>query len=88
MPRFNLQPRVWTQITTTDKEGSIYHVSGGNVSYIEAAEAPEVYDPKTAPITMRTVLDDSFTYYRVAADNFIFAYAPIEAASITVTPAG
>lgn len=79
---------VWTQITTTDKDGSIRHHSGaGQVIYTESLNQPIGLTPST-PIMESTSKGESFTYWGVSASAFIWAYAISGDSSITVTPKG
>ena len=48
-----LEQGVWTQVTNTDKDGSIFHKSGsGKVVYVESPTVPTVYD-ESVPIMER-----------------------------------
>lgn len=77
----------WKAITTTDKEGSIFHNSGGNVAYLEADTLPVGFDEDT-PISGRTQLGDERQYYGIASTDLLYAYAVDSDASLTVTPKG
>lgn len=79
---------VWTQITTTDKDGSIRHQSGaGQVVYTEALNQPIGLTPST-PVMESTIKGESFIYWGVTTSAFVWAYAVSDDASITVTPKG
>jgi len=79
---------VWTQLTTTDKDGEVFHKNGSSqIYYVEAAVIPVGFDSDT-PVSMITELHESFTYYRIATADFLWAYNPKEDAAVTVTPAG
>lgn len=79
---------VWTQITTTDKEGSVFQKLGSTkVVYLEAEEAPITFDTLT-PVMAATTKGEQLSYYGVAAAEFIFAYAIFGDAEVTVSPKG
>ncbi len=79
---------VWTQVTTTDKDGSIRHQFGaGQVIYTEAPNQPTGFTPAT-PVMEATIKGGSVTYWGVPASDFVWAYAISGEASITVTPTG
>lgn len=81
-----LVKNVWTQLTTTDKSGSINHQSGKTkVVYVEAAVTPVGLTPAT-PVMDSTIMGSSFVYWGVPAADFIWAYAESENATVTVSP--
>ena len=87
MPIIQLNKEVWTAITTTDKTGGVFHLSGnGTVIYAETPVTPVGHTPAT-PTSRKTQLGDSFTYWGIEATNFLWAYAISDDASLTVTPA-
>lgn len=76
----------WTQVSTTDKEGSIRHKSGGKVIYVEAAAPPATVEPIA---TIKTTLPgDEFQYYGIAAGDNLYALAVNDAAEIVKAPRG
>lgn len=79
---------VWTQLTTTDKDGSVFHKNGKEpVYYVEAAVSPVGFDANT-PISEVSTLQRSFTYFRIDILNFLWAFCAEGDAALTVTPAG
>lgn len=79
---------VWTQVTTTDKSGEVLHFSGGSgVAYTESVSQPVGYDINT-PVSRSTNLRDEFSYYNIAASDFLWAYAISGSVILTVTPGG
>lgn len=83
-----LEEGVWTQVTETDKDGSIFHKSGtGKVIYIESDTPPTVYDANV-PIMEQTSQGDTFPYYGVAASDSVYAYSLNGASVITKSPKG
>ena len=79
---------VWTQITTTDKDGSIRHHSGKTkVVYLEAPTAPTGFSTAT-PVMESTIKDEIFSYWGVSSSDFVWAYAISSDASISVSPKG
>ncbi len=78
---------VWTQVTTDETEGSIYHTHGDTrVVYLEAPTAPTGFDEST-PISGFSQVSVELPFYGVSATEFIFAYAINGDAKITLTPA-
>lgn len=78
---------VWTQITTTDKQGSIRHHQGGSkVIYIEAPVIPVGFDP-SSPTMETTIKGEGWPYYGVAATDFVWAYSITDDSIIVVSPA-
>lgn len=83
-----LEEGVWTQVTTTDKDGSIFHKSGiGKVVYIESATLPTVYDANV-PIMEQTLQGDTWPYYGVAAGDNVYAISLNGVSVITKSPKG
>lgn len=81
-----LAPGAWVQVTTTDKEGSILHKSGGTVVYVEAAAPPAIVEPIA---TIKTTLPgDEFQYYGIAAGDNLYALAVNDTAEIVKAPRG
>lgn len=79
---------VWTQITTTDKSGEVLHLSGkGKVIYTEATAQPVGFNSDT-PVSRTTITREGFTYYSIAATEFLWAYAIDKNVTLTVTPTG
>ena len=82
----NLLQGVWTQLTTTDKNGEVFHLSGhSGVIYLEQTAQPTVTDT-TTPTSRVTMERDGFSYYSVAASEFLWAYAINGNVTLTVTP--
>ncbi len=78
---------VWTQVTTDEKEGSIYHTHGDTrVVYLEAPTTPTGFTENT-PISGFSKVSSELPFYGVSATDFIFAYAINSDAKITLTPA-
>ncbi|AUG84929.1 hypothetical protein MAELSTROM_9 [Pseudoalteromonas phage Maelstrom] len=78
---------IWTQVTTDEVEGSIYHTHGDTrVIYLEAATAPTEFDENT-PISGFSQASVELPFYGISASDFIFAYAINGDAKITLTPA-
>lgn len=78
----------WTQITTTDGDGSIRHQSGaGQVIYTESLNQPIGLTPAT-PVMESTIKGESFIYWGVTTSAFVWAYAISDDVLITVTPKG
>ncbi len=78
---------VWTQVTTSETEGSIYHTHGDTrVVYLEAPTAPAGFAENT-PISGFSKVSVDLPFYGVSATDFIFAYAINGDAKITLTPA-
>lgn len=78
----------WTQITTSDGDGSIRHQSGfGQVIYTEALNQPIGLTLAT-PVMESTIKGESITYWGVTTSDFVWAYAISGDSSITVTPKG
>ena len=83
-----LEQGVWTQVTNTDKDGSIFHKSGsGKVVYVESPTVPTVYD-ESVPIMEETLRGESWPYYDVAAADNVYAYSLTDNAVITKSPRG
>lgn len=79
---------VWSQITTTDKNGEILHLNGNSkVIYTEAPVIPVGHDVNT-PTSRETVMRESFSYYSIAPTDFLWALALTKDVKITVTPTG
>lgn len=79
---------VWTKLTTTDKDGEVFHKNGTSpVAYVEAAVIPVGFDADT-PVSGITDLQESLTYYRIDAANFLWAFCRNSDAILTVTPVG
>lgn len=79
---------VWTQLTTTDKDGSVFHKNGTSpVYYVEAALAPSGFDVNT-PVSEISNLQESFTYFSIDSLNFLWAFCVEDNATLTVTPVG
>lgn len=84
----NLPQGVWTQVTTTDKEGSIRHKHGESVVlYLEASTAPTTFDENT-PDMEQTYKGDGFPYWGVASGEFVFAYSLNGDSELVVSPSG
>ena len=83
-----LSEGVWTQVTTTDKEGSIRHKSGeGVIIYLESAALPTVFDADT-PDMEQTYRGDTFPYYGIAAGENMYAYSLNGDSVIVKSPKG
>lgn len=83
-----LEQGVWTQVTDADKDGSIFHKSGGGkVVYIESATLPTVYD-ENVPTMEETIRGESWPYYDVAAGDNVYAISLNGASVITKSPKG
>lgn len=79
---------VWTQVTTTDKEGSIRHKSGTSVVlYLEAPTPPVTFDANT-PDMEQTYKGDDFPYYGIAAGDNMYAYSLTGDSVIVKSPKG
>ena len=84
--QFPIPAQTWVQITTTDKQGSIRHMSGnGAVIYTESPTEPAAFSDST-PVMEETTKTQDFTYYAVGDTDFIWAYSISEDSVITVTP--
>jgi hypothetical protein len=78
----------WTQITTTDKTGSIRHHSGKTtVIYTESVSTPAALSP-TTPTMETTTMGEEFIYWGVAAADLVWAWAVEVDAVIVVSPEG
>lgn len=78
---------VWTQVTTGEAEGSIYHTHGNTrVIYLEAAAAPTNFTENT-PVSGFSEVSTYLPFYGLSSSDFIFAYAINADAKITLTPA-
>lgn len=85
--QIELTQGVWTQITTDEVEGSIYHTHGDTrVIYLEAPTAPTGFDDST-PVSGYSDINTELPFYGIAVTDFIFAYAVNGDAKITLTPA-
>ena len=85
--QISLTKGLWTQITTDEVEGSIYHTHGDTrVIYLEAATAPAGFDEVT-PVSGFSEVSTELPFYGVSSSDFIFAYAINGDARITLTPA-
>lgn len=83
-----LTAKTWTQVTTTDKSGSIRHQSGNTaVSYTESTTEPAAFNSAT-PIMESTIKGEDFPYYGIGTSEFLWAYAVEDDAVITVSPGG
>lgn len=79
---------IWSQITTSDKNGEVLHLSGNSkVIYTEAPVIPVGHDLDT-PVSRETVMREGFSYYAVAPADFVWALALTKDVKITVTPTG
>ncbi len=79
--------QTWTQITTADKSGSIYHKSGNDkIVYVEAETTPPDYTAGS-PILDITSKHESLTYFNVPTLDFIWAWSESDAIA-SVTPVG
>jgi len=88
MPIIQVPQGVWTKITTTDKNGEVFHKNGtSQIFYVEQTNAPLSRDVST-PVSMVTDIQESFTYYKIDAVNFLWAYCALNDATVTVTPVG
>lgn len=77
---------VWTQITTTDKQGSIRQQSGNTtVVYLESPTEPIGFSD-TTPVMEETTKGESWLYFKVGTADFVWAFAITEDAAIVVTP--
>lgn len=86
--QINLTKNVWTKVTTTDKNGSIRHHSGGTqVVYLESATTPPAFGPVT-PTMEETRVGDDWPYWGVDAEDFVWALAVSSDAVIVVSPKG
>ena len=84
--KFDLEQGTWTQITTDDKNGDIFHNNGNTqIVYVEAETIPLTWDSDT-PTMAVTIKGQSLPYDGVGNDSFIFAYAISSDAIISVTP--
>lgn len=78
----------WVQITTTDKEGSIYHQKGiHRVSYTESPAQPQSFDGDT-PVSGHSYIGESLDYYGIAQNDFLWAYAIGGDVVLTLSPKG
>lgn len=85
--QISLPVGVWTQITTTDKQGSIRQQSGNTtVVYLESPIKPTTFNEDT-PVMEETTKGEDWLYFRVGATDFVWAFAISEDAVIVVTPA-
>lgn len=79
---------VWTQVTTDEAEGSIYHTHGNTrIIYLEAATAPANFTENT-PVSGFSSVGTELPFYGLSVSDFIFAYAINGDAKITLTPVG
>jgi hypothetical protein len=86
--QISLTKNTWTQVTTTDKSGSIRHQKGNTtIVYTEAATIPTTLSAAT-PVMEATIKGEDFTYYKVPSTDFVWAHANSEDAVITVSPGG
>lgn len=84
--RIDLTQNTWTQITTTDKQGEILHLSGDTqIAYVKASVIPLGYDVDTPSISL-TYPKHSYHYDGVSELDFIWAYPMTSDASIVVYP--
>ena len=84
----NIPQGAWTQVTTTDKSGEVHHLSGpSQVAYTESTTQPSGYDTDT-PVSRTTKRREEFSYYDIAAPDFLWAYAISGNVLLTVTPRG
>ncbi len=84
--KFDLAQGTWTQITTDDKNGDIFHNNGNTqIIYVEAETAPLTWDGDT-PTMAVTIKGQSLPYDGVGDSSFVFAYAISSDAVISVTP--
>lgn len=81
-----LPEKTWVQITTTDKTGSIRHQAGNTtIVFTESPTQPAALNPNT-PVMEATIKDQDFTYFNVAAADFVWAWANSGDAILTVSP--
>lgn len=86
--QIDLPEKVWTQITTTDKSGSIRHQAGNTtIVYTESPTIPAAINPDT-PVMEATIKGEDWTYYNVGVSDFVWAHANSSDAVITVSPGG
>ncbi len=85
--QITLTKGAWTQVTTDEVEGSIYHTHGDTrVMYLEASTAPAGFTENT-PVSGFSEISTKLPFYGLSASDFIFAYAINSDAKITLTPA-
>jgi hypothetical protein len=76
---------VWTQITTTSKEGFIRHHQGSTkIVYVVAPSVSSALDPTTA-VMHDTIMGSQIIYDGVDKDDFVWAYAISSDAKVVVT---
>lgn len=81
-----LPQKTWVQITTTDKSGSIRHQAGNTtIIYTESPTEPAALNQDT-PVMEATLKSQDFTYFNIAAADFVWAWANSEDAILTVSP--
>lgn len=82
---FELAPNTWVAITSTDKNGSVYHNMGDTiVTYVEAETTPPDLT-SGSPKLATTSQSEHFSYYDVTTDGVIWAWSATDAI-ISVTP--
>tara|TARA_R110000851_G_scaffold324622_1_gene492030 strand:+ start:150 stop:977 length:828 start_codon:yes stop_codon:yes gene_type:complete len=84
--RISITKKVWTQITTTEKQGEILHLSGETqIAYVKAPVSPSGYDESTPAIKI-TSKRDGYDYDGISDLDFIWAYAITADATIVNCP--
>ena len=85
--RHELTQGVWTEITTTDKNGNIAHMSGlGDVIYGQFESQPPAYDPETSPWSWKTNTGDTQIYFDLPATCTVWALALTDNCVVSTAP--
>ena len=75
----------FAQVNNGEAYGSIYHISGGDVVYLQAANLPVVYD-ENAAIIGRSSAGELLPPYSGLGSSNLYAYALTGDAEIGVAP--
>ena len=79
-----LPEKVWTKITTTETQGTVFHNNGSAVVYAQGTTAPVGFDSTTA-VTGKTALGEDVAFFGLEVGEFIYAYALTGDARVTVS---
>lgn len=85
MPVIDLDIATWKQISTGENRVDIRHLTGHTqIAYVKASALPVGFDSDTATMLVTTVGEEE-DYGGIAEDEFLYAYAISDDASISVT---
>ena len=83
--RLQVPKKTFVKVNGTEKFGSIYHISGGDVAYVQASSTPASFNETTATI-MTSRMGQLLPPYNGLGTSNLYAYALNESAVLGVAP--